>query len=134
VRTIDAVASIIETAGIAVAGITLFAGSDADLPRISGALITLVESGGGPPVGIHNSRALRQPSIQLTVRGDIYTEITTMLELAYIACGGGEVPLANFSVGDAFFLWMHPAQEPFQLLNDAQGRVRLAFNIDFLRR
>lgn len=133
--TLDAMVERLEDQGVGTGGETIFAGSDIDLPSAgSPALLTLAESGGFPPMRIHNSSSIRYPSIQITARGSDYQEVSTLLDEAYEALGGGDVKIVNQTIGGVFFLDIHPYTEPLQLPLDAQGRVRLSFNVASTRR
>lgn len=133
-RTLQAVIDRLEAQGLGTEGMTIFAGSDVDLPGIPGGFLTLAETGGGVPIGTHNAGSLRQPTVQVTARADVYTDAAALADLAYLALGGGDQPIVNLDIGGAFFLWMRPTNEPLQLPIDANGRNRLAFNVASLRR
>jgi hypothetical protein len=133
VRTMDAIGQRLQDQGVATPGTTLFAGSDVNIPPGPGPILTIAETPGQAPIGAHNTTSIRQPAPQITARGDEYPAVAALLELAYTALGGTN-GLSNILIGDVFFLWLRPAGEPFQLPNDAQGRVRLAFNVKSARR
>jgi hypothetical protein len=132
-RTLDAIALRLEEHGIAVGGTTLFVGSDVDIPEGGGPYVSLNETGGRAPIGLHNSKSLRRPNIQVTVRGEYYPVVGDLVDRAFVALGG-EQGLSNIQIGDIFFLTMRPTSEPYQLTNDALQRVRLAFNVATMRR
>lgn len=132
-RTLDALVKIAENANVGTGGTSIFAGTDVDFPNGPGPFLSLLETPGKPPVGAHNASSLRQPGIQVTARGDEYPTVAAMLELALLAYGG-EQALVNIEVENVFFLTIRPSSEPFTLPNDAQGRVRIAFNLSAIRR
>lgn len=132
-RTADAAVLRLVDRGVAVMDENVFIGSDVVLPPGPGPFITVMETAGRGPIPVHNAKALRQPALQLTVRGDLMSDVEPLVELSYDALGG-DPQIANELIGDVFFLWMRPASDIFSLPNDAEGRVRLAFNVNFLRR
>ena len=133
-ESIEAVVTLLEQGAAGVGGTTIFAGSDVNLPTESTPpFITVLQTAGRPPIGVHNSTSLRQPAFQIVVRGDIYTDVQDVTKQAFEALGGIQ-GLSNILVGDVFFLSMRPSSEPFDLTPDAQQRVRLAFNVNALRR
>lgn len=120
--------------GVGVRGTTIFAGTGADIPN-AGTIVTVTETGGQPPVRLHTggainqSKTLRQPSFQVVTRSTDYTQAATKAEQAYNA-----LQFLNTLVEDVFWLDVHPAGEPFTLPVDANGRNRIAFNIETVRR
>jgi hypothetical protein len=132
-RTMDAIILRLEQRAIGVGGETIFAGADASLPGGPGPFVTVSETGGRPPIAAHNTTSLHQPSLQLVARGDLMPDVGTLVDQMHKIMGG-DVGLSNILIGDVFFLYIRPTGEPFQLPNDAQGRVRLAFNINSMRR
>lgn len=132
-RTLDAIVLRLENLGLGSGGTTIFAGSDVAVPNGPGPFISILETAGRPPLGAHNTSSLRQPGFQIVGRGDIYPDVGTLVDQAYAALGGVD-GLANILLGDVFFLTIRPAGEPFNLPNDAQGRVRIAFNVNTIRR
>lgn len=131
-RPLDAVVARLEAQGLGIAGASIFAGSDVDLPATPGAFLTLAETGGRGPIGTHNAGSLRQPTFQVTARGDLYPEAAALADQAYLALGGGDQALVNVDLSGVFVLWMHPVTEPLQMPIDAQGRSRLSFNVSAL--
>jgi hypothetical protein len=123
-----AVLTLLEQAGIGVQGESLFAGTQSDLPD-TGTYLTVTQTGGFSPVGIHNSTSLRRPSFQIMGQGDSSQDVSTMLEAAF-----NVTMLANKQVGGVFFLFMWPEQDPFSLSSDPAERVRMAFNVETLTR
>lgn len=128
-RTIEAVALRIKQRGVATAA---YQGSDVVIPGGDGPYVSLIETA-GRTIDMHNTSSILQPSIQVTVRGGKFGPTGAMADLAWEELGGKE-KLVNVLIGDVFFLWLHPAQPPFQLTNDPQGRVRLTFNLAIARR
>lgn len=117
-------------------GVTIFAGGDVYLPAEGfPALLSLTETGGAPPDRVHNAKAIRHPTAQVVVRAGEYPDAAAMIDQAYDALGGDETNrIVNVTIEGIFFLDIHPTSEPLQLPVDAQGRVRLAFNIAMTRR
>lgn len=132
-ETIDAVALRLEQEGVGAGGTTIFMGSDVNFPGNVSAFISIMQTAGKPPIGVHNSTSLRQPALQITARGDRYGDVQILVADAYSALGGDE-GLSDILIGDVFFLSMRPSSELFDLPPDAQGRVRIAFNVNALRR
>ena len=109
----------------------IFAGTESDLPTHKNGFYTIIETGGRPPVGTHNEGhlAIRRPSFQITARAQRYT-------VARALAGGAMAGLTmtNVQIGDRFFLDARPAQDLFSLPNDANGRVRVVFNLETTHR
>jgi len=116
---------------LAVKGVTVFAGTESDLPIHGNGFYTVIETGGRPPIGTHNEGhlALRRPSFQVTARAQKY-------KVARELAGGAMVALTmvNTQIGDRFFLDCRPSQDLFSLPNDGNGRVRVAFNLETTHR
>jgi hypothetical protein len=132
--TMDAFVLHLQNNGIGVGGETIFYGSDVHLPGMEvPRFITLAAAGGPGPVGAHNAKSMRRPTVQLTARSDEVALAYELCEMAFVAFGGEE-KIANITIGDVFFLWIRPANEILQLPNDALNRVRYSFNIESQRR
>jgi hypothetical protein len=131
--TIDAIITRLVDMNVGARDVSIFAGGDVYVPGGPGPFISLSGAPGRAPMPGHNHSTLRRPSIQLSVRGELYTAVETMIEAAYVALGGTN-PIANTTIGGVFFLTMYPQQDHFQLPNDSLGRVRLAFNLNITRR
>lgn len=133
-RVLDAIARRLQDSGVGTEGTTIFAGGDVFIPQDgTSAIITLTETGGRPPDRVHNSMPILHPSVQIVARADQYPNAAAMIDAAYNALGG-QNKIVNTTLSGIFFLDIHPTSEPLQLPVDAQGRVRLAFNIDMTRR
>ncbi|HEX6880942.1 MAG TPA: minor capsid protein [Terriglobales bacterium] len=129
--SIDAIIQRLVDEGVGVRGTTIFAGTESDLPTADSGFITVLETGGRPPIGTHNEgpTALRQPSFQITARAGKYRVARNLAEQVHTA-----LTFSNLQIGDRFFLYAAPMQEPFSLPNDANGRVRVAVNIETTHR
>lgn len=127
-RSIESITLRLEQAGIGVRGVTIFAGTGADIPN-AGTIITVTETGGQRPIGTHNAGSLRQPAFQVVARSTDYRQAAAKIDQAYSA-----LVVNNTMIGDVFWLRIGPIQEPFPLPVDANGRSRLAFNIETIRR
>jgi len=124
-RPLDAVIARLEAQGCGVAGVSLFAGSDVDLPSGSPALLSVAETGGRAAIGTHqNPSALRQPGFQIAARADRYEDAAALADQAYAALNA-----SNLLVDDVFFLTLRAVQEPFGIGTDAHGRPLVAFNL-----
>ncbi len=128
-RTIDAVATLIKQRGVAT---VVYKGSDVVIPAGDGPFISLIETS-GRITQMHNTSSILEPAIQVTVRGGKFDATGILVDRAWEELGGKN-KIVNTLIGDVFFLWLHPAQPPFQLTNDPQGRVRLSFNLAIARR
>lgn len=124
---LDGVIAQLVAADCGKAGTSIFAGSDVNLP-LSGTYITVMQTAGRAPDRMHNATTVRRPGVQLTARGDIYQTVEALAEKAWVALGG-LTALTNVTLGDMFFLSMFPAGDKFQLPNDKNGMVRIAFNV-----
>lgn len=120
--------------GVGTRGQQLFGGTGADIPN-AGTIVTVTETGGPRPMRLHTggavnqSKVIRQPSFQVVVRSTDYTQAAAKIEQAYNA-----LQFVNTLVEDVFWLDVHPTSELFILPVDANGRNRIAFNIETVRR
>lgn len=133
-RPADAIARRLQTLGIGTEGVTIFVGSDVSIPltTVAGpAVASVVATGGGRRQKVQNpgGGSIKNPHFQLTFRHRQYTPAEN---LAYQAYAGMDV--ANLLVVDVFFLHIVPMQEPFDLGKDANGNVRIVFNVETLIR
>lgn len=126
--------SLIEDAGIAVYGDTLFLSTHADLPAGDGPLISLIEVGGSGPEGTHNSLdtpAYVRPGFQIVCRGADYDAVRAAAQSVYDLF----FPVRNRTINGTFWRQITIVQEPFDALpDDDAGRVRVVFNIDCVKR
>lgn len=112
---------------------TIYEGGDANLPQLPAnlVLVTIAELGGDRPVKVHNrgAKGIRGPAFQITARHLNGGRAADHAEAMWNACGG-DTGLANIQIGDWFFLWMRTGSDPFGLPSDANGRARVAFNLE----
>lgn len=124
----------LQVQGVGTRGQTIFAGTGADIPN-AGTIVTVTETGGARPFELHTggavnqSKLIRQPSFQIVARSTNYELAAAKAEQAYNA-----LLFANTQVEDVFWLKVNPLSEPFTLPVDANGRNRVAFNIECVRR
>jgi hypothetical protein len=128
---LDALAQRAISTGLVTANLTIFTGSDPDLPSISPtgpAVMTIAQTGGTRRTriqGLPPSAGLKYPHFQFVARHPRYPNAEA---LAYAVHGAME--LENVLIGDVFFLWIVPMQDPFDHGKDANGRPRVAFNVE----
>lgn len=128
-RPLESVLLRLEQQGVGVQGTTLFAGTGVDVPN-SGTIVTVTETGGQAPQKTHNSGMLRQPSFQIVARSTDYRLASAKADAAWLALAN----VINMTIGGIYWLWMRPEGEVFTLPVDANGRNRVAFNIETVRR
>jgi hypothetical protein len=131
VTALEAVIAYYESQGVGVGGETIFVGTEAALPEPgeSPGFLTIVETGGRPPIAIHNAGSLKQPSFQITARHEDYRVATALIDAAFAVS-----EVSDKLMGDVFFLSMRPNQSPFPQTNDGVGRVRKTFNVNTVHR
>jgi hypothetical protein len=80
---------ILVAAGLGVAGRTIVASAKATIPT-SGPCISIIATGGTPPIGTHNDgpSAYRRPGAQITARADTALEAEALAQAAYVALVG----------------------------------------------
>jgi hypothetical protein len=129
-RAMDAIVQRLVQKGLGTAGVTLFAGTETDLPVLPAnqVLGSVLESGGEPPQTTHSSGSIRRPHFQVTFRHSRYPDAAAKAEAAWLALGG-EDGVANVQISDVFFLYIRPQQEPFGMPVDANSRARVSFNV-----
>lgn len=124
-RPLDAILAHLEAAGIGVAGVTLFAGPDVDMPSGATAILSVAETGGRGPIGTHQEpNALRQPWFQIAARADLYQDAAALIDRAYDALSGSQLQIA-----DLVFLTLRAVNEPAGIGTDANGRPIVSFNL-----
>lgn len=134
-RTIDAIgARLVAVVGV-VKGVTLFIGSEADLPDATSGFLVLRETGGQQPLGTHNEGflATTRPWFQVAAWAGQYPVAAALADKAHAALNGSNVQYGGTS--GVFFLSIHPVQQPFVLPPDeGRQRARVAFNVSTWRR
>lgn len=114
------------------AGSTIFYSSGARIPDGEGPFISLRIGPGLRPWGTHNDglTAIRRPSVQVVVRGNVYATVSTTAAAVYAA-----LSFVNETVSGVFFLKCTPRDsEPVDIGLDANGRTCLAWNLEVERR
>lgn len=125
-RALDAI--IAKCVDLGVDSQNIFGGTDVDIPGGGGPYLSVLETGGPPPVSTHNAGVLQTPSFQFTARGDLYPAVAALIDIVYRGFGGTQ-SLSNVDLSGVFFLWIRPTASPMSLPLDANMRVRLAVNI-----
>jgi len=106
VRFLDEIVSVLEAAGVGVEGTTIFSTAKATVPR-AGACLSILATGGAPPVGTHNdgAGAYRRPGAQLIARAPSWAEASALADplreeagqpdslIGLLLCLGGQVAL-----------------------------------------
>lgn len=131
-RPADAIARRLQNLGLGTEGTTIFVGSDVAIPLTATtgpAIYTVISTGGGRRQKVQNGGSLRNPHFQIVARHKLYA---TAESAAFQAYAGMDV--ANIQIVDVFFLHIVPMQEPFDLGKDANGNVRIVFNVETLLR
>lgn len=126
--TIEAIGVRLVAVAQVVNGVTLFLGSDPNLPSTASGFLTVVESPGFPTVRGHNTTPDDRPSFQITARAKDFAVAAALLKKARTALDG-----VNVVWGDVFFLYVRSGT-PFGMPPDDAGRARRSFNIDTYRR
>lgn len=130
--TLAALTARLEDEALGVAGTTIFYSSGARIPDGEGPFISLRMGPGLRPWGTHNDgvTAIRRPSVQVVVRGNVYATVTATAAAVYAA-----LSFVNETVSGVFFLKCTPRDsEPVDIGLDANGRTCLAWNLEVERR
>jgi hypothetical protein len=137
---VDDIIYVLEQAGVATPATNLFVGPLAVVPRQlpSGqpVLVITATPGAGPTEthNITNAPSYTNPGAQLAGHGIDYDETVALVQDAYDAL----YPIRNQYVGSGsvlpWYLWIRPLQEPFPIGVDAQGVIRVVFNVTARRR
>lgn len=113
---------------------TVFVGAKASLPSGASAFLTIQVEGGQDPEGTHNLTdvpAYVRPAAQVTARAIKYSDAETAAWAAFSAI----FKVRNRFVKGTWWRSVSMKQsEPFDLGEDDQGRPRLAFNFDCVKR
>lgn len=115
-------------------GTNLFKGPKAKIPDGPGPFVSLIRTGGPDPEGTHNSvdePAYEKPGMQVVVRALNYDDAEALaIELFKLLW-----PLQNLFINGTWYREVNvKGSEPFDLPPDEQGRPRLAFNLDVVKR
>jgi hypothetical protein len=124
---LDELGSLLASAGLGTIGTDLFLAHE---PPDPDALIALHEYGGTAPLHAQgtDAPALEMPRVQVVTRGarDDYTGARERAERAYRALGG----ISNRTIQGTWYVRVRALQSPFSLGPDANGRHRIAFNVE----
>lgn len=116
-------------------GIAMFRGPRAIIPEGDGPYTSIIEQTGFAPEGTHNAAgsgfpAYVNPSAQFLTRAEKYSiarargqELWDLLQ-----------PVHNQFINGTWWRELNVQGEVFDLLPDEKGRVRVAFNIDAVKR
>jgi Bacteriophage minor capsid protein len=129
----DEIAAKLVAGGVGVLGSSIFIGSRTALPSGAGPYLTLIETGGYLPIRTHNSTsnpAYQRPSFQIMCRASGYKAARLMCQNAYDALAG----VRNVTLNGTWYLEISPMQEPIDMGLDENGRARVAFNIEVVKR
>jgi hypothetical protein len=109
-------------------GKDLTVGSTTKIPTGDGPIVSLHETGGTAPVERQNrvGNPYRRPSTQILVRARQASVARAKIAAVYQAFVG----IRNQVIGDNFYLWIRPVQEPSDMgMPDDQERAQYVFNI-----
>lgn len=125
---IDELADWLVTGNVGTRGSNILLGSRALIPKGNGPYLSLNETGGSGPTRIHNEPGAhtQRPSVQVLVRGKLYSETRTMAKNAYLRLDG----VFNTYLGTVFYQKIVAMQEPTDLGLDSLERPMISFNLD----
>jgi len=129
----DDLVTILVNAGVGQATINIFVGAKVALPIGPGPFLTIRENGGSSPEGTHNSvgvPAYVRPSAQIVTRAEDLADARLMAQKAYDAL----FPIRNQFINGTFWRQITIRHEPGELGEDENGRPRIFFNIDCIKR
>jgi len=125
--------SLYEADSLGTFGTNIFASTNATIPRVeSGAILTLVETGGTSPENTHNSvlrPAYIQPGAQVIARSVDYQTAFDKAKAAYDSSF-----ITNQMIGSTWYQKIRPTTEPADLKPDKRGNARVGFNLIAKRR
>lgn len=130
---VDDLITILEEANVGTRAVSIFVGAKASLPDGPGPFITIIQTGGAPPVGTHNMTTLPayvRPSAQIMARGEDAEAVENMAQAAYNAL----FPIRNRFVNGTWYVQITMKQSLMDLGEDDPARSRIAFNIDVEKR
>lgn len=113
-------------------GTEMFRGPRAVMPNGDGPFTSIIENQGFAPEGTHNAAgaAYLNPSAQLLTRAAKYSVARTRAQQLWDLLQ----PVQNQFIDGTWWRELHMQGEVFDLTPDEQGRVRVAFNIDAVKR
>ncbi len=116
-------------------GIDVFRGPLAVIPAGDGPFLSIVEILGLPPEGTHNAAgdgfaAYINPSAQMLFRAAVYDDARIAAQAVWDLLQ----PIRNRFVNGTWWRQVEMASEVIDLLPDKDGRARVSFNIDVIKR
>lgn len=125
--------SLLAAAGVGVFGVDIVGSTAYTIPRLeSGAILSLIDSGGGAPDSIHNlvtKPSYRSPSLLVMARGATYAEARDLAEAAFAAS-----TKYNSDVNGTFYQYIRPESDMLDQKPDTVGNPRVSFNVAGKRR
>lgn len=124
---LDAIATVLQTAGVGTVGTDLFKGR---MPHEPAACTSLQTYPGMPPQYIQEQAApgYERPAFQLVVRNPDHVTAETKARLAFTTLAA----IRNQTASGVRFVAIRPFQSPFELPRDDNNRVLYAFNFEAL--
>ncbi|KKL20884.1 hypothetical protein LCGC14_2451000 [marine sediment metagenome] len=114
-------------------GTNVFRGPKARLPRGDGPYLTIIETLGLAPEGTHNAvdyPAYVRPSAQLLFRSTDHEDARVLAQQVWDLLQ----PVRNKFINGTWWRELNVQSEPFDLTPDEEGRARIAFAIDVVKR
>lgn len=114
-------------------GTNLFKGPKARIPDSNGPYVSVIRSIGQGTEGTHNSTtvpAYERPGAQIVARATDYD----VAEAKILALYAFMFPIRNQFINGTYWRELNVLGEPFDLPPDEKQRVRIAFNINCVKR
>lgn len=130
---LDDYGQLLEDEGVGVFGVDIVGSTAYTIGRLeSGAILSLVDAGGGSPDFIQNMTdkpSYRNPALLVMARGATYGEARALAEAAYAVS-----TKANSIVNGTFYQRIRPVSDMLDQKPDAVGNPRVSFNVAGKRR
>ncbi len=114
-------------------GTNLFRGPKAKMPAGGGPFLTIIETLGLHPEGTHNATsfpAYVRPSAQLLFRSVNHEDARALAQQVWDLLQ----PIRNRFINGTWWRELNVQSDPFDLTPDEEGRARVAFGIDVVKR
>lgn len=130
---VEDIAKLLTDAGVGVLGTNIFFSTRASIPTGTGPYISLIETGGLPPLRVQNRRtrpAYQRPAAQIITRATNYVIARDKALSVYNIV----FAVRNRKVNNIWYQEMICLQEPFDAGTDDANRAKIIFNVRCIRR
>jgi hypothetical protein len=123
----DDVLVVLVEAGVVGSDVLGFVSSKADMSKVPGSAINVIDAPGMPGQRVQNKRgvAYDRPRVQITARAVLAKDAKSLATAARVAID----QIRNADVNGVFYQFMESLQPPFDANLDGQGRQLFKFNV-----